>query len=102
MLPCITGFVSVVYTAMTGAEAAAADSHDLDEVEDIELDQASDRDSTVGSKRKGGRPVDRTWDSFKRVANPNVGASNRAWIAIALRRIALCCMAWNGTACKIV
>ena len=36
---------------MTGAEAAAAGSHDLDEVADIELDQASDRDSTVGSKR---------------------------------------------------
>ena len=30
--------VSVVYTAMTGAEATAADSHDHDEVEDIELD----------------------------------------------------------------
>ena len=27
---------------MTGAEAAAADSHVLDKVEDIELDQASD------------------------------------------------------------
>ena len=34
-----------MYTAMTGAEAAAADILDLDEVEDIELDQATDRDS---------------------------------------------------------
>ena len=54
---------------MTGAEAAASDIHDLDEVEDIELDQVSDRDSTVGSKRKSGRPVDTAWDSFERVAN---------------------------------
>ena len=43
---------------MNGAEAAAADTHDLDEIDDFDLDQASDRDSTVGSKRKSGRPVD--------------------------------------------
>ena len=36
-----------MYTAITGAEAAAADIHDVDEVEDIELDQASDGGSTV-------------------------------------------------------
>ena len=67
---------------MTGAEASAADSHDVDEFQEIDLDQESDRDSAVGSKRKGGRPIDPAWDSFKRVANPNTGASNRAWIGV--------------------
>ena len=67
---------------MTAAEAAAADSHNVDEVEEIDPDQASDRDSTVGSKRKGGRPVDPAWESCKRVANQNAGATNRAWIGV--------------------
>lgn len=34
---------------MTGAGASAADSHGVDEIQDIDLDQASDRDSAVGS-----------------------------------------------------
>ena len=42
---------------MTAAEAAAADSHNLDEVEEIDPDQASDRDSTVGSKRRVVRSI---------------------------------------------
>ena len=58
------------------------DSDNLDELAGSEHDQTSDRDSVVGSKRKGGRPVDPAWGSFKRVANPNSGASNRAWIGV--------------------
>ena len=67
--------VLVVDIAMIGAHGAA-DSHNLDELAGSEHDQTSDRDSVVGSKRKGGRPVDPPWGSFKRVANPNSGASN--------------------------
>ena len=66
--------VSVVDIAMSGADGAA-DSHNLDEVAGSEHDQTSDCDS-VGSNRKGGRPVDAAWGSFKRVA------SNRAWIGV--------------------
>ena len=68
---------------MTAAEAAAADSHNLDEFEEIDPDQASDRDSIVGSKRKG-RPVDPAWESFQRLANQNAGATNRAWIGVCM------------------
>ena len=44
----------------------------------------SDHDSNVGSKRKSGLPVDPAWDSFKRVADPNAAASDRAWIGVCM------------------
>ena len=66
---------------MSETESAAAGTQDLRDSEQIDLTD-QDSQSTLGCKRKGGRPEDDAWETFTKKRNPFPGKSNRNWIGV--------------------
>ncbi|DBB04326.1 TPA: hypothetical protein ACH3X1_012817 [Trebouxia sp. C0004] len=66
---------------MSETKGAAAGTANLYDDEQVDLTD-QDSQSTVGSKRKGGRPEGDAWDTFTKKPNPFPGKSKRSWIGV--------------------
>ncbi|DBA91835.1 TPA: hypothetical protein ACH3X1_015972 [Trebouxia sp. C0004] len=65
----------------SSTEGAAAGAANLYDDEQVDLTD-QDSQSTVESKRKGGRPEGDDWDTFTKKPNPFPGKSKRNWIGV--------------------